>query len=208
MTNTDGPRGAHASFLPMLLTVFRIVMGPTIAGLILWAASILYADRVLAGMIYVLCLILFVMAAVSDWLDGWLARKLNAVTTLGAALDHTADKVLATCVLVALAYAALPMPLVAASVLILGRDVAIAGLREGLSAQARALPVGQIGKWKTAALMGGIGVFLAYQVGALLFVPAAIVTGLDLAARTLLWAAALLALWSGARYAAAALKQA
>jgi len=191
----------------MALTLFRIAMGPVIAGLILWAASVLYSDRLLAGFIYALCLILFVVAALTDWLDGYLARKLNAVTPLGAALDHTADKVLIVCALVALAYAALPMWLVAAAVLILGRDVAIAGLREGLSAANRALPVNQLGKWKAAAEMAGVAAFLAFQAAAILQAPASFVLGLDWAARILIWAAAALALISGGIYAAAAARR-
>ncbi len=192
------------SALPTLLTMFRVLMGPVIAGLILWAAGVLYSDRPLAGFIYALALILFVLAAFTDWLDGWLARKLDAVTPLGAALDHSADKVLVTCTLVALAYAALPLHLVAAAVLILGRDIAVAGLREGISASGRSLPVSPLGKWKAAAEMAGIGAFLAFQAGALLLAPAGSVLGLDWAALVLIWAAAALALLSGARYFAAA----
>src|SRR5690349_12962580 len=123
-----------------------MLMGPIVAGLVLWAADSLYTDRLLSGFIYALALILFALAASTDWLDGWLARKFGAVTPLGAALDHIADKVLVACVLIALAYAALPIWLVIPAVIILGRDVAIAGLREGLSAQGRALPVSELGK--------------------------------------------------------------
>ncbi len=186
--------------LPTLLTLFRIVMGPAIAALILWAATILHSDRVLAGIVFALCLALFALAAASDWLDGWLARKLAAVTPLGAALDHAADKVLIACVLLALAYAALPLNLVAAGVVILGRDVAVAGLREGIAAQGKRLPVSSLGKWKAAAEMAGIGAFLAYQTAALLSASADIVLGLSWAAIALLWAAAGLALVSGAQY--------
>jgi CDP-diacylglycerol--glycerol-3-phosphate 3-phosphatidyltransferase len=195
------------TWLPTALTLFRIAMGPVIAGLILLATSVLYSDRPLAGLIYALCLILFVLAAVTDWLDGWLARKLNAITPLGAALDHTADKVLIICTLVALAYAALPLMLVAAAVLILGRDVAIAGLREGLSAANRTLPVNQLGKWKAAAEMAGVAAFLAFQAAALLFAPATVVLGLNWAAQILIWTAAALALISGGIYAAAAARR-
>jgi len=208
MSSTDASAPARSARLPMLLTMFRMAMGPTIAGLTLWAASLVYVDRPLAGLIYAMCTALFLLAAATDWLDGWLARRMNAVTPLGAALDHTADKVLLTCVLVALAYAALPLPLTAAAALLLGRDVAVAGLREGLAAQGRTLPVGQIGKWKTAAVMTGVALFLAFQTAALLGAPAEIAVALDFGARALIWAAVLLALWSGARYAAEALKQA
>ena len=197
--------------LPTLLTVFRIAMGPAVASLVLWAASLLHVDAQIAGLIYALALILFVLAALTDWLDGYLARKWNAVTPLGAALDHSADKVLITCVLVALAYASLPMALVAAAVVILGRDVAVAGLREGISAQGKTLPVSQLGKWKAAAEMAGVGAFLAFEASALLAptfgAPGSVTDGLDWAARILIWSAAVLALISGAQYVAALLKR-
>ena len=193
--------------LPTLLTVFRIAMGPAVAALVLWAASLLHVDAQIAGLIYALALILFVLAALTDWLDGYLARKWNAVTPRGAALDHSADKVLITCVLVALAYASLPMALVAAAVVILGRDVAVAGLREGISAQGKTLPVSQLGKWKAAAEMAGVGAYLAFQVAVLLSAPLSVMLGLDWAARILIWSAAVLALISGAQYVAALLKR-
>lgn len=204
-TNVDTP--ARKSPIPTLLTVFRIIMGPVIAVLVLWAATQTHSDPLLAGFIYALALALFLLAASTDWLDGYLARKLGAVTLLGAALDHAADKVLITCVLVALAYAALPMVLVAAGVIILGRDVAVAGLREGLSAQGKSLPVSAFGKWKAAAEMAGVAAFLAFNAAVLLTAPVNVVLGLDWAARLLLWSAAALALISGGQYLAALLKR-
>jgi len=204
-TNAEAP--APKSAIPTLLTMFRIVMGPVIAGLVLWAATLVYVDPVLSGLIYALAFILFVLAAATDWLDGYLARKLDAVTPLGAALDHAADKVLITCALVALAFAALPLELVAAAVLILGRDVAVAGLREGIAAQGKTLPVSQLGKWKAAAEMAGVGAFLAFQTAALLNLSAALVLGLEFGARLLLWAAAALALISGAQYVATLMRR-
>lgn len=191
----------------MALTIVRIVLGPVTAGLILCAASVLYSDRLLAGFIYALAVILFVIASLTDWLDGYLARKLDAVTPLGAALDHCADKVLITCALVALAYASLPMDLVAAAVIILGRDVAVAGLREGLSAIGRSLPVSSLGKWKAAAEMAGVAAFLAFQAAALLNAPLDLVRGLWWAGRILIWTGAAIALISGAHYVAAAVRQ-
>jgi CDP-diacylglycerol--glycerol-3-phosphate 3-phosphatidyltransferase len=190
---------ARVSNLPTLLTIFRIVAAPAIAGLVLWASQIVHVNAQTAGLVYLAALVLFIAASLTDWLDGYLARKLDAVTPLGAALDHAADKVLITCVLVALAYAALPWWLVLASVLILGRDVAVAGLREGIAAQGKTLPVSGLGKWKAAAEMAGVGAFLAFQTAALMFAPQSVILGLDWAARILLWAAAL-ALISGAQY--------
>ncbi|MEQ1618524.1 MAG: CDP-diacylglycerol--glycerol-3-phosphate 3-phosphatidyltransferase [Terricaulis sp.] len=188
--------------LPTLLTLFRIAMGPTIAGLILWASQVTFSDRTLAAQLYVASLFVFGLAAASDWLDGWLARKLGMVTRLGAALDHSADKVLITCVLVALAYADLPMPLVVAAIIILGRDVAVAGVREALGARGEALPVSSLGKWKAVVEMAGVGAFLAFQASVLYNSSADLVHSLNRAAQVLLWTAAALALVSGADYAA------
>jgi CDP-diacylglycerol--glycerol-3-phosphate 3-phosphatidyltransferase len=198
---------ARRSALPTALTLFRMIMGPVLAGLILWAGAVLYSDRALAGFLFAMTLVLFVLAAGTDWLDGYLARKLDAVTPLGAALDHVADKVLIACMLLALAYTALPLDLAAAAVIIVGRDLAVAGLREGLSNAGKALPVNSLGRWKAAAEMAGVGAFLAYQGAALLLIPANVVLGLYWASRLLLWAAAITALISGAVYARAAAKR-
>lgn len=194
--------------LPTLLTIFRIAMGPVIAGLILWATNFVHIDPYLGGFVYAACLVLFVIAAATDWLDGYIARKYDAVTPLGAALDHAADKVLIICVLVALANAVLPTLLVLAAVIIIGRDVAIAGLREGLSAQGKPLPVSQLGKWKAAAEMAGVAAVLAYQTFALLQSSASVVIGLYWASHILLWTAALLAVISGALYVASITRKA
>jgi cardiolipin synthase len=191
----------------MVITVARIIAGPIVAGLILWATDLQYLNRPLAGGIFAVATMLFVAAALSDWVDGWLARKLNAVTPLGAALDHCADKVLVLCALVALAYAALPLHLVAAAVIILARDVFVAGLREGLSQSGKALPVNQLGKWKAAAEMAGVATFMAFQASSLLNGPARAVLGLVWASEALLWIAAALALISGAIYVRAALRR-
>lgn len=195
------------SNLPTLLTIFRIAAAPAVAGLVLWASQIVHVNGETAGQVYLAALLIFIAASLTDWLDGYLARKLDAVTPLGAALDHAADKVLITCVLVALAYAALPWWLVVAAVLILGRDVAVAGLREGIAAQGKTLPVSDLGKWKAAAEMAGVGAFLAFQAAALLLAAPSIILGLDWAARILLWAAAALALISGAQYLSVLLKR-
>jgi len=110
--------------------------------------------------------------------------------------------------LLALAYTALPLDLAAAAVIIVGRDLAVAGLREGLSSSGKMLPVNSLGRWKAAAEMAGVGAFLAYQGAALLLIPANVVLGLYWASRLLLWAAAIAALISGAVYARAAAKRA
>ena len=201
MTEIEAPPRAKPSSLPMMLTLGRIAAAPLIAALILWAATFVHVDHVVAGALYALACGLFIIAAASDWLDGYLARKLNSVTPLGAALDHCADKVLVACALAALAYAAFPIDLAAAAVLIIGREFAMAGLREGFSASGRSMPVSQLGKWKAAAEMAGVSVYLGFQAAALMTSAARVIIALDWSAHILIWAAAVLALVSAAHYA-------
>jgi CDP-diacylglycerol--glycerol-3-phosphate 3-phosphatidyltransferase len=171
---------------------------PTAFTLARLAAAPIAAATVLHGQ-YVTALSVFTLAAATDWVDGWLARKLDQRTTLGAALDHASDKALVTATLVALAGTGLPLHLVAASVLILGRDVAVSGLREGLALDGKALPVNKLGKLKTVFEMVAVGCLI----GARLPLPEAV----ESVGTTLLWAAAGLALWSGGIYFAAAFRK-
>ena len=197
--NAEAASASSPSSLPTILTLARMGAGLLVAALVLWAAHMAFIEPARAGRLYAWATGFFALAALTDWLDGWLARKSNSVTRLGAALDQCADKVLVTCVLVALAYAALPVDLVIASVLLLGRDMAIAGLREGL-AGARNLPVGQIGKVKTMLALIAIGALLAQQSAALLNASQGFVNALSLLGAALLWGATVLALISGALY--------
>lgn len=212
MTTSTTPE-APVSSLPNALTVGRLVAAPVVAGLLLGAGQTMYtAGRDLTLMLLASAFLVFLLAAATDWLDGAMARKMNATSILGAALDHAADKALVTASLIALAATALPFDLTVAAAIIVTRDVAVAGLREGLSLGGRAVPVGTLGKWKTAAEMVGIGAAIALQIAALAlpdrqgqFEPLNV---LLFATRASLWMAAALALWSGADYLGAALRKA
>jgi len=216
MTTSTTPEGAVSpaakSSLPTVLTVARLVAAPVLAGLLLGAGQTVFtAGRELTLLLLSLAFIVFLAAAVTDWLDGAMARKLDAVSPLGAALDHAADKALLTAALISLAATALPLDLVAAAAVIVVRDVAVAGLREGLSLSGRALPVSSLGKWKTAAEMIGVGAAIALQIAALAMPhaqrPVEPVDVLAFLTRAGLFIAAALALWSGAQYARAALRR-
>ncbi len=68
-TNADAPlTAAKHAWLPTALTIFRICAAPAVAALILWAASFVHRDHYLAGFVYVVALLLFVTAAITDWL--------------------------------------------------------------------------------------------------------------------------------------------
>lgn len=192
--------------LPMQLTLVRLAAGPFVAALVLWAHAEMFAGGpALSGLIYAAAAVLFALAALTDWLDGALARRMNAVSTRGAALDHVADKVLVAVTLGALAYAGLPIDLVIAALVLIGRDLAVAGLRESAAAEGKSVPVDGYGKIKAAAAMAGVAAFLFYQAAGLMGAGVFVLEGLVWVARTLLWTATALALWSGARYARAAL---
>jgi len=180
--------------LPNLLGVFRLLATPVVLALVLWPFPA-------AGLV---AFILFVPAALSDLFDGRLARSRGQVTTLGAFLDLTADKVLVSVVLVALVAADIAAAWVVA--LIIGREFLVAGVRQVL-ASARVIVSSQVmGKAKTVVTLIAIGaLLLAFdaQTGGPLATtgigPLALVTG-----TWLLFAAMLLTVLSGADYLAKA----
>lgn len=207
MTISTAAAERRPSLAPMLLTVFRIVAGPAIAALLLYADGRVFIDG--AGAVSALvawAFALFVVAALTDALDGMLARRLNAVTPLGAALDHAADKVLLACVLVAVAATSAPVDVIFAAVILIGRDFLIGGLREGAANTGRPIPVAPMGKLKTALAFVGAGSALAAQWAALAMPATPVASMLGGVAQTTLWGAAIVAVASAAIYLRAAAK--
>ena len=159
--------------------------------------------------------LIFVVAALTDFFDGYLARKWNATSALGALLDPIADKLLVALMLIyllntlALPPVFLPItPLFLPVAIILLRELYISGLREFMAARGLSLPVSNGGKWKTATQMLAI-TFLLF---ARAYGPP-IVTGgaaVELASKLgllLLKISALLALTSAVAYTRAAMRQ-
>ncbi len=137
---------------------------------------------------------IFALAAATDWLDGYLARKRGEVTSFGRFLDPVADKLLVATSLVVLVEASLVPGVLAA--IIIGREILIGALREWLAEQSHIVHVSMMGKWKTAVQMLAIVALLWHQPVASLPVHS---IGIGL-----LWLAAVLTLWSGYRYLRAA----
>jgi cardiolipin synthase len=140
-------------------------------------------------------LALFLIAAVTDWFDGWLARRLGQGSAFGRMLDPIADKLLVATVLVALiATGGIADWAIAPALAIVLREIAVSGFREHLGQHGVVVPVSVLAKWKTAAQLAAL---------ALLLVPieAAQPWGL-----WLLWIAALLTLATGWGYLRATLK--
>lgn len=134
--------------------------------------------------------LLFVVAAFTDWLDGYLARKRSEVTPFGRFLDPVADKLLVTAALVWLVEAGRAPAILA--LVIIGREIAIGALREWLAQRASVIHVSILAKWKTATQMMAITLLL-------LHIPVAGIP-METVGLVLLWVAVLLTLWSAYEY--------
>jgi CDP-diacylglycerol--glycerol-3-phosphate 3-phosphatidyltransferase len=139
---------------------------------------------------HILSSLLFVIAAFTDWLDGYLARKRSEVTPFGRFLDPVADKLLVAAALIWLVEAEQAPAILA--LVIIGREIAIGALREWLAQHASVVHVSTIAKWKTAMQMLAITLLL-------LNLPIAGVSMHELGLG-LLWIAVVLTLWSGYEY--------
>jgi len=142
-----------------------------------------------------IALTLYVLAALTDFLDGYLARKLNIVSDLGRMLDPIADKLIVGALLITFAYeGSFTAPLTFAAVLIMMREIAVSGLREHLGPKNITIPVSGVAKYKTTLQLIALGLVMA--------VP--IVPGLNLASTISLWLATALTLYTGYEYFAGA----
>ena len=140
--------------VPIILTWARVIAIPLLV-------AIYYAPfSNYAMMRDVLATVLFVVAAVTDWLDGYLARKWNQTSAFGAFLDPVADKLLVAACLIVLVHDQRVHGLIA--LIIIGREITISALREWMaSIGARtAVAVNQLGKWKTAVQMVALPMLL------------------------------------------------
>ncbi len=131
--------------IPTLLTWARIVAIPLIV--------VVFYLPMDAGMRNLVATVMFVFFALTDWLDGWLARKLNQTSAFGAFLDPVADKLLICAALVVLLRLDRVDALVA--LVIIGREIAISALREWMAqiGASRSVAVHMLGKLKTTAQM-------------------------------------------------------
>ena len=140
--------------LPTLLTWARIVSIPLVVG-------VFYMDME-AGLQNLVATVLFIVVALTDWADGYLARRLNMTSSFGAFLDPVADKFLVCAALLVLVHLGRVHALVA--LVILGREIAISALRAWMAqiGASRSVAVHMLGKLKTATQMTAIP-FLLYD---------------------------------------------
>ena len=174
--------------LPNILTYGRIAAVPVVGGLLMlpgntarWAALVIY-----------------VAAAITDFFDGYLARKWQQQSPLGKMLDPIADKVLVAVVLLVLsADGILFGGHIWAAIIILSREVLVSGLREYLGELRVSVPVTRIAKWKTTVQLVAVGFLIAGPAAG----GAIVTTGIGL-----LWIAAALTLYTGYDYFRAGLR--
>lgn len=142
--------------IPMIATIAR-------PALLLPIAALLYFNLNWAAMF------VFIIASLSDALDGYLARRMNLVSDLGAVADQVADKAFIIGMLVLLAWSGrLDGAWVAVALLLIAREFAVIALREWSAGCGKAIPVAKMGKLKTATQMISIGLLLAFP-SALIF---------------------------------------
>ena len=144
----------------------------------------------------------FVVAALTDFVDGWLARKLDAATIWGAILDPIADKVLVCGTVLGLMAMGSNPPVVLPAALILFREFTVSALREVAAGKGVKLPVTLLAKWKTTLQLIALGVELLVACWGAFALPddPAILGPVTLAAHGLLWVAAAVTLITGAQY--------
>lgn len=181
--NPDEKRSQALRALPNTLTLTRIATVPVLVGL-------LYAPGEGARLF---ALLLFIAASLTDFLDGWLARRQGLGSRFGAVLDPIADKVLVAAVLVMLTADGTIVGIhVLAVILILAREILISGLREYLANDAVAVPVTRLAKWKTTVQLVAAGALIASGL--------ALGDWLEVTALALLWLASLITLATGYDY--------
>jgi CDP-diacylglycerol---glycerol-3-phosphate 3-phosphatidyltransferase len=166
--------------LPNALTLLRIFMVPFLVVVLLTK----FSGREYVG------LAIFLLAAITDFFDGWIARRRNQTTRLGALLDPIADKLLMSAAFISLVEmdpAHVPAWMV---VIIIGREFAVSGLRSIAAQQGVTIAASPLGKWKMVAQVIAISLLiLGYELGELRR------TG-----TVALWAVMLFALASGIDY--------
>jgi CDP-diacylglycerol---glycerol-3-phosphate 3-phosphatidyltransferase len=176
--------------LPNILTYSRIAAVPVVVGC-------MFSSNILQGGLWLrwLALAVFVAAAVTDFLDGYLARAWGQQSTLGRMLDPIADKLLVgSCLLMLAAEDTIHGWALLAAVVILCREILVSGLREYLAELRVSVPVTRLARWKTFGQLLAIGFLIAGEAGDAV-IPVTIEIGL-----VLLWLSAIVTLYTGWDY--------
>jgi CDP-diacylglycerol--glycerol-3-phosphate 3-phosphatidyltransferase len=182
--------------LPNLLSLFRIAIVPVV---VLLLTSVERGPRLVAGL-------LFVVASITDYLDGWLARRRKSTTVLGQFLDPLADKLLVAAVLIMLVAAPLD-PRVPAwmAVVIVLREIAVTGLRGIASQHGVVVPAQELGKYKMIFQIFALTALLVHYRYPIPFT--GVVVDFHAAGMRFIWIALAVAVWSAVDYYVRVLRQ-
>ena len=182
--------------LPNILTYARIAAVPVVV-------MLLFCQSILDGGLWLrwVALTIFIAAGVTDILDGYFARIWGQMSSLGRMLDPIADKLLvASCLLMLAAEEIIHGWSLLAAVIILCREILVSGLREYLAELHVGVPVTRLAKWKTIGQMVAVGFLIAGPAGDRI-IPVVTQVGIFL-----LWASAILTLYTGYDYMRAGLR--
>lgn len=176
--------------LPNLLTFARIALVPVVVALF-------YFDRPISNWI---AASIFILACVTDYLDGYFARALKQTTRFGVFLDPVADKLLvAATLLMLVGFGRIQGISLIPAVIILCREILVSGLREFLAEAHVSVPVTRLAKWKTGIQMTALSLLIIGDIPGF-FLP------LDMLGTIGLWVAAFFTLITGFDYLRAGLK--
>ena len=199
--NTDSTPAVKSVFnLPNNLTIARIVMIPLFVAIAYWPPALgigvpMISNNAIANigmnmdafsdsfLRHILLTLLFVLAAITDWLDGYLARRMNITSAFGRFLDPVADKLMVAAALIVLVQWHPNIIMAIAAIVIISREIAVSALREWMAelGNRTSVAVSYVGKLKTTFQMIAIIVLLLNwqaleTIGYILMVAAVILT--------------------------------
>ena len=179
--------------MPNLLTVIRIIFASLIA------LILIFFDSKIA---YFISFILFSLAGVTDYFDGWLARKKGQISDLGRMLDPIADKILViSTFIILMSNNVIDGFNVIAALIIIYREIFISGLREFLGNKSFVVKVTKLAKWKTAIQFITILAFLGSQVINDFYMYTVIINiFIEFICTLLIWITSLISLFTGINY--------
>lgn len=155
--------------VPNKITICRIILSILLIVLMIFPMNRIGLDfpefqingKIIIDSKYIICGIIFVVASLTDFLDGHLARKYNLVTDIGKVMDAIADKILVNAVLIVLAvngYISVVVPVV-----IVSRDIIVDSIKMVAGQKSGAVGASKTGKIKTACMMSGIALLFFYN---------------------------------------------
>lgn len=158
--------------MPNIITIFRIIVTVVIIFILLFPfynINIQFPEfiidsnngEIIVNSKYIITAILFIIASITDFLDGYIARKYNMITDEGKMLDAIADKILINSILVILSSHGFINPII--PVILIIRDSIVNTIRMMAANKGKVIAAGSVGKWKTVCLMVGVTFTLFYN---------------------------------------------